>query len=43
MINGVKDLEMKIKAKEDQCTFLRKESEGARYSNTALLDNNSNL
>ena len=43
MINMVKGLETKIRAKEDQCVYLKKESEGARYSNTALLDNNSNL
>ena len=40
---AIKDLEAKIRAKEDQIMFLRKELEGARYSNSALLDNNSNL
>ena len=40
---SIKDLEAKIRAKEDQIMFMRKELEGARYSNSALLDNNSNL
>ena len=29
--------------REDQIMSMRKELEGARYSNSALLDNNSNL
>ena len=41
--NNIKDLEMKIRVKEDQIMQQRKELEGARYSNSALLDNNSNL
>jgi chromosome segregation ATPase len=40
---AIKDLEGKIRAKEDQIMYMRKELEGARYSNSALLDNNSNL
>ena len=40
---GIKDFEAKIRAKEDQIMYMRKELEGARYSNSALLDNNSNL
>ena len=40
---SIKELEGKIKAKEDQIMYMRKELEGARYSNSALLDNNSNL
>lgn len=40
---AIKDLEAKIRAKEDQIMYMRKELEGARYSNSALLDNNSNL
>jgi chromosome segregation ATPase len=40
---AIKDLESKIRAKEDQIMYMRKELEGARYSNSALLDNNSNL
>ena len=40
---SIKDLEAKIRAKEDQIMYMRKELEGARYSNSALLDNNSNL
>ena len=41
--NSIKELESKIRAKEDQIMYIRKELEGARYSNSALLDNNSNL
>jgi chromosome segregation ATPase len=41
--SSIKELEGKIKAKEDQIMYMRKELEGARYSNSALLDNNSNL
>jgi predicted RNase H-like nuclease (RuvC/YqgF family) len=43
MSANIKDLEGKIRAKEDQIMFMRKELEGARFSNSALLDNNSNL
>jgi len=43
MSANIKDLEVKIRAKEDQIMFMRKELEGARFSNSALLDNNSNL
>lgn len=32
-----------MRAREDQIMGMRKELEGARYSNSALLDNNSNL
>lgn len=41
--NNIKELEARIRAKEDQIMYMRKELEGARYSNSALLDNNSNL
>ncbi len=41
--SGVKDLEIKIRLREEQILQMRKELEGARYSNSALLDNNSNL
>jgi chromosome segregation ATPase len=43
LTTSIKELEAKIRAKEDQIMFMRKELEGARYSNSALLDNNSNL
>merc|ERR1711934_1329425 len=33
----------KVRAKENQIMYMKKELEGARYSNSALLDNNSNL
>jgi len=39
----IKELEMKIRQKEDQLMYMRKELEGARYSNSALLENNANL
>lgn len=39
----IKDLEAKIRVREDQIIQNRKELDGARYSNSALLDNNSNL
>ncbi len=41
--SSIKDVEMKTRVKEDQIMQQRKELEGARYSNSALLDNNSNL
>lgn len=40
---GIRDFEVKIRGREDQIMYLKKELEGARYSNSALLDNNSNL
>lgn len=40
---NIADIESKIKSKEDQIMYMKKELEGARYSNSALLDNNSNL
>jgi len=39
----IKEFEIKIRQKEDQIMYFRKELEGARYSNTALLENNANL
>lgn len=43
LTTSIKELEAKIRSKEDQIMYMRKELEGARYSNSALLDNNSNL
>lgn len=40
---SIKDLESKIRIREEQIISMRKELDGARYSNSALLDNNSNL
>ena len=40
---SIKDHEMKIRSREDSIMSMRKELDGARYSNSALLDNNSNL
>lgn len=34
---------MKIRSREEQIMHMRKELDGARYSNSALLDNNSGL
>lgn len=39
----IKDLESKIRVREEQIIAHRKELDGARYSNSALLDNNSGL
>lgn len=41
--SSIKDHEIKVRAREDQIMAMRKELDGARYSNSALLDNNSNL
>lgn len=41
--SAIKELEVKIRQKEDQLLYMRKELEGARYSNGALLENNANL
>jgi predicted nucleic acid-binding Zn-ribbon protein len=43
LTSAIKELETRIRAKEDQIMYMRKELEGPRYSNSALLDNNSNL
>lgn len=43
MAAQIKDLEAKIRVREDSIISNRKELDGARYSNSALLDNNSNL
>ena len=43
MGGSIKDHEIKVRAREDQIMSMRKELDGARYSNSALLDNNSNL
>jgi len=40
---SIKETELKIRSREDQIMQMRKELEGARYSNSALLDNNSNI
>jgi chromosome segregation ATPase len=39
----IQDNEAKIRVREDQIMQLRKELEGARYNNSALLDQNANL
>jgi chromosome segregation ATPase len=40
---AIKELDAKIRQKEDQIMYMRKELEGARYSNNALIENNSAL
>ncbi len=40
---AIKDIELKIRQREDQIMVMRKELDGARYSNSNLLDSNSNL
>lgn len=40
---SIKELEAKIRQKEDQIMYMRKELEGARYSNNALIENNTAL
>jgi regulator of replication initiation timing len=40
---SIKDLESKIRVREETIISNRKELDGARYSNSALLDNNSGL
>lgn len=39
----IKEIELKIRSREEQIMSMRKELDSARYSNSALLDNNSNL
>jgi hypothetical protein len=43
LASSIKDLEAKIRIREDQIIQMRKELDGARYSNSSLLDNNSGL
>jgi len=43
LTTNIRDLEARIRIKENNIMVMRKELEGARYSNSALLDNNSNL
>ena len=43
LAGSIKELEVRIRQKEDQLMYMRKELEGARYSNQALLENNANL
>lgn len=39
----IKDLELKIRQKEDQIMFMKRELEAAKYSNAALIETNANL
>ena len=42
-MHQIRETEAKIRMREDQIIALRKELEGSRYSNSALLDSNANL
>lgn len=39
----LKDIEAKIRAKEDQIMYLRRELEGSKYSNQSLIESNANM
>ena len=39
----IRDLEVKIKHKEEQIQYLKREVEGSKYSNSALIENNAGL
>lgn len=39
----LKDLEVKIRSKEDQIMYLKRELEGSKYSNASLIEGNANL
>lgn len=43
MTCAIKELEAKIKQKETQITDMRKELDGARYNNNALVEKNSEM
>lgn len=40
---AIKEVEVRIRQREDQLMYMRKELEGARYSNQALHDNNGTM
>jgi len=39
----IKDMEGKIRQKEDQIMYMKRELEAAKYSNGALIETNANL
>lgn len=43
LVVQLKDIEVKIRSKEDQIMYLRRELEGSKYSNASLIENNANL
>ena len=43
MVARLKDLEVKIRSKEDQIMYLKRELEGSKYSNASLIESNANL
>jgi len=42
-VTQLKDLEVKIRSKEDQIMYLKRELEGSKYSNASLIEGNANL
>ena len=40
---NIKDLEGRIRVKEDKIAHIRRDMEGAHYSNQSILDNNAQL
>ena len=43
LVAQLKEIEIKIRSKEDQVMYLKRELEGAKYSNAALIESNANL
>lgn len=43
LVAQLKDMEVKIRSKEDQIMYLRRELEGSKYSNASLIESNANL
>lgn len=43
LVAQLKDIEIKIRSKEDQIMYLKRELEGAKYSNASLIESNANL
>lgn len=43
LVAQLKEIEVKIRAKEDQIMYLRRELEGSKYSNAALIESNANM
>lgn len=43
LVAQLKDVEVKIRSKEDQIMYLRRELEGSKYSNASLIESNANL
>ena len=39
----IRDIEVRIKHKDEQIQFLKRDLEGSKYSNAALIENNAGL